>query len=303
MLKSIITRRANLSWDIDTCDYYSSETLPNGTKQFIGGKSYCFCSSGFFIIGAKFSIYADDGKHETVPVTNAFGAITSESRGQTCYKLVPEIDQVGKIYNFDQLFYSRETQLENFNVFLSLKKETKQTLSYKVEKTGENSKFISQTVLKFINPNGASISVENSKDAITYLGRDKIIKIQNKEEGVLTIIPSDFIVEGIYNEKNESFDFDLLEDRVYEASSEITIVGGSGTFFLPEKFFQIKPGTIYAMSTPDDEMPNFTGTGGVSNAVIAIIVIASIALVAVAAFCVYWFFFRNKSGGEVTPKV
>ena len=95
---------------------------------------------------------------------------------------------------------------------------------------------------------------------------------------------------------------DEFEDGTYEATSEITIEGNTGSYTLPEKLFELTGGTIYSMSTENAKMVDFTDDGddgddsdtGLSGGIIAVIVIVCIIAVAAIAFCVYWFVFRNK---------
>ena len=302
MIKSLITRRvANISRTPNafpiTCDK-TYDSLPDGNIDLEAGKSYCFPSTGFFVIGAnkiKLTTVSETGV-ESTPVNDALGAISKVESGElvkTYYKLVSENVQTVFIFpneDYSQSYSSelngKKVTMEN-KIYLPLQKNVKQTVSFYLKASSKEVKY-QTTALLFVNPNEATITANNGKGSMAYFDGAKITeKLKNKKSGDITIKPEIDITEPV-----------KLEDGTYKATSEITIEGNTGSYTLPEKLFELTSDTIYSISTKNAKMVNFVDTDadtGLSGGIIAVIVIVCIIAVAAIAFCVYWFVFRNKA--------
>ena len=223
MIKSLITRRvANISRTPNafpiTCDK-TYDSLPDGNIDLEAGKSYCFPSTGFFVIDAnkiKLTTVSETGV-ESTPVNDALGAISKVESGKlvkTNYKLITEIPQT--VFIFSNEDYSKSVSGElngkrikiEEKIYLALQKDVKQTVSHYVE---SSSKEVKQqyTELNFYNPNEATITENSGKGSISLFDDDKITeKLKNKKFGTIKVV----------HEKIDGKSHDEFEDGTYKAT-------------------------------------------------------------------------------------
>jgi uncharacterized protein YneR len=330
----------------DACDYFY-HNVPNNPIQLTGGLSYCLRTDGFFLVGSE-NIDLSNMTDEWAIVSTsskALGAVSSKgetSLNQANYKLSSTNDQTIQLYHISS--YSKSESSGKFSwetrEYLSLKKDTTETISYKIHK--EDGTFVIQsTKLHFLNPNSLNISFVNDKDTKTLNNDREIVSdVENVNKGEISV--------------STTLDVYGFEKGTIIASSLITIKGNTGSISLPGKLFELTPDTIYTINTsnadivvflpppatpaatpeatlaatpevtpaatseatpaatpeatpaatpeatpaegdPENQGSDSETTDGLGGGSIAAIVIVCTIVVAVAAFCVYWFIFHNKS--------
>lgn len=288
--------------DLEPTEFGEEITLKVGSNCFIS-------NFGFVILGAsgvKISTVQEDGT-QTTPKENAFGALPAEGEEleneETFYVLEPQIEQ--KVYYFPFSTSSRTIEWDNYvetsKKYMVLQKSfTSSVISdYEVKSDG---KIINEdSTIVFINPNGASISVENEKNSnatlYDFMSEDEVkLPASNSYAGYVTTEPTN---------APDDDEIENITSGSWYSRSKVTIKGKDGSIKLPEKVFELIPGSIFNEDTPSPTFPAGKLTGGnpdnnsgPKTSTIVIIVVVCVVVVAIIAICIYCFACRNKSDSD-----